>query len=638
MSPAPFYITTPIYYVNAEPHLGHAYTTIVADVLARFHRLDGREAFFLTGTDEHGDKIMEAADKSGQTPREFVDRVSGLFKALWPRLNIEPSRFIRTTEEEHVRVVQRILDIVNDKGEIYFGEYGGWYCQGCERFVLERELKDGLCPEHGVKPNWIAEKNYFFKMSNHQDWLIDHIKKNEGFIRPQRYANEVLAFLKEPLEDLCISRPASRLPWGIPLPFDDKYVTYVWFDALINYLTGLSWPEGEKYAKFWPVAWHLIAKDILKPHGIYWPTMLHAAGIPVYRHLNVHGYWIMGQAKMSKSLGNVVQPLELMELFGAEAFRYFVMREMSFGLDASFSQEALVARLNGDLANDLGNLFARTTAMIEKYCQGQVPRGLPVGPAEKALKDWAAETVEIYRTEMGRLNFHLALKSVWEYINHLNRYIVGNEPWVLAKDPQRKPELDRVMRNLVFGLIRVAYFIWPVMPLTGEEMLKRLGTSLHLSGQGLEYILSSAVDPKGFMVTKGPALFPRVEPARKKERPEKEKPTGPPSKEPVDIEDFARLDLRVGLVLDCVKPEKSKKLLVCTVDVGEGEPRQILAGLAEHYDPDQLKGRAVVVVANLKPKKMMGLESKGMILASVDDSAVRLVKAPKGARPGTVVR
>ncbi len=635
MSAPPFYVTTPIYYVNAEPHLGHAYTTIVADVLARFHRLDGFNAFFLTGTDEHGDKILEAARKTGETPRQFADRVSQLFRGLWPRLNIQPSRFIRTTEEQHVAVVQRILSLVHDKGDIYFGQYGGYYCQGCERFVLERELIDGLCPDHQTEPKWIAEENYFFKMSNYQDWLIDYVKNNPGFVRPQRYANEVLSFLNEPLEDLCISRPKSRLPWGIELPFDERYVTYVWFDALINYLTGLDWPDGENYQMFWPVTWHLIAKDILKPHAIYWPTMLQAAGLPVYRHLNVHGYWTFAGGKMSKSRGNVVPPLELMDKYGVEAFRYFLMREMSFGLDATFSEEALVARLNGDLANDLGNLFARTTAMIERYSDGVIPRGLPQGPSERALIDMARETLEIYRAEMSGLNFHLALKAVWEYINYVNKYIVDTEPWVMAKDPHRKPELDRALRNLAFALIRVAYFVWPVMPATGEEILKRLGTALVLRPEGLAAVLTAAVDPHRQSVFKGEALFPRVE----KEGEEKKPPQrAEPALAPISFEDFGKVSLRVGRVLDCQKPKGSKKLLVCTIDLGEEAPRQILAGLAEHYAPEEIKGKMVVVVANLEPKKMMGLESRGMILASVSDGQVRLLEAPKGAEPGEVVR
>ncbi|MGA2954857.1 MAG: methionine--tRNA ligase, partial [Thermodesulfobacteriota bacterium] len=388
------YFTTPIYYVNAEPHIGHAYTTIVADVLNRFYKLAGYQTFFLTGTDEHGDKVAQAARAAGETPQAYADRISGLFRALWPKLSITNNRFIRTTEEAHKRVVQLILQKVYDAGDIYFGEYGGHYCRGCERFLTEKELVDGKCPDHGIEPEFIKEKNYFFRMSKYQQWLIDHLQANPDFIRPERYRNEVLGFLRDPLEDLCISRPKSRLEWGIPLPFDGDYVTYVWFDALINYLTGLDYPDGENFFQFWPVCQHLIAKDILKPHGIYWPTMLKSAGIPLYQHLNVHGYWIVSESKMSKSRGNIVKPLDLKDKYGLDAFRYFLLREMVFGLDSNFSEAALVGRINADLANDLGNLLSRTLAMVERFRGGIVPRSGGLEEKDLELKNLALKIVQ----------------------------------------------------------------------------------------------------------------------------------------------------------------------------------------------------------------------------------------------------
>ncbi len=414
-----FYITTPIYYVNARPHLGHAYTTLVADAASRFQRMRGEEVFFLTGTDEHGDKIVRAAEKEGLTPREYVDRVSRLFRDLWPELAIAPDRFIRTTEPDHQAVVARVLNRIHQAGDIYFSEYEGLYCFGCERFYTERELVEGQCPDHQVAPERIREANYFFRMSRYQSWLVEHIQRHPDFIRPERYRNEVLAFLREPLEDLCISRPRSRLDWGIPLPFDERYVTYVWFDALLNYVSALGWPDGKLFAAFWPAARHLIAKDILKPHAIYWPCMLQAAGIPLYRHLHVHGYWKVEEGKMSKSLGNVVEPLALKDRYGLDAFRYFLLREMAFGLDASFSEEALVQRLNADLANDLGNLFSRVLTMAWKYLEGVVPAidpetarqyGLGLGPE-------AVRTASEFERAMEAFEFHRALAAVWEFIS-----------------------------------------------------------------------------------------------------------------------------------------------------------------------------------------------------------------------------
>jgi len=414
------YITTPLYYVNAEPHLGHTYTTVAADTLKRYWQSIGYEVFLLTGTDEHGDKIAQAAAANNTSPKEYADRISALFRSTWDACGIAYDHFIRTTDDYHKRYVQSILQKIYDFGDIYFGEYGGYYCYGCERFYTEKELVDGKCPDHQTVPDYISEKNYFFRMSKYQDRLIKTIEDKPDLIRPERYRTEVLAFLREPLEDLCISRPISRLQWGIPLPFDAKYVTYVWFDALLNYVSALEHRGGDSVQTFWPKAQHLIAKDILKPHAIYWPTMLMAAGLPLYDHLNVHGYWVMDSAKMSKSLGNVVRPLEMKERFkGMDPFRYFLLREMAFGQDAKFSELALVTRINADLANNLGNLVSRVFAMQQKYFAGVVqPLGANWVAEDSHLRDRFAQAEDEVKAYMAYLQSHRSLEAIWSALDH----------------------------------------------------------------------------------------------------------------------------------------------------------------------------------------------------------------------------
>jgi methionyl-tRNA synthetase len=631
--PKSFYITTPIYYVNASPHIGHAYTTIVADVLARYHRMIGDETYFVTGTDEHGDKIAEAAQKAGITPKEYADKISAQFRALCPELSISNDYFIRTTDANHIETVRYILQKVYDAGDIYFGSYGGYYCFGCERFLTEKEIVDGKCPEHGREPQYIEEKNYFFKMSQYQDWLIDHIKNNPDFIRPERYRNEALAFLRDPLEDLCISRPKTRLEWGITLPFDDKYVTYVWFDALINYVTAIGYPDGKNFEEFWPVAEHLIAKDILKPHGIYWPTMLKSAGIEPYQHLNVHGYWNSDQSKMSKSLGNIVRPLDLKDKYGLDAFRYFLLRDMVFGLDSNFSEEAFVQRLNSDLANDLGNLVSRTITMAIKYCDGKVPE-VTGREKDSALQEAALKTVEEVEVSFKDMSLHKALIAIWDFINVTNKYIVENEPWSLGKDPANKEKLTAIMYNLLSALRSISILLSPFMPQTSEKIMRQIGAAED-KNLNLDSIRKNDVLKAGVPLSRGESLFPRVTQEKDNHVPEKKK-TMIDLKPEINYDEFAKIDLRVAKILAAEIVPKSNKLLKLKVDIGE--ERTIVAGVGKDYTPEQLVGRQILVVANLKPVKLMGVESYGMLLATDTDKGLTVLTFDREAKTGGKVR
>lgn len=649
----PFFLSTPIYYVNAKPHLGHAYTTTAADAMIRFQKLMGRETFFLTGTDEHGDKIVRAAQARQATPQAYVDEISAAFRGLWEELGFQFDDFIRTTEPRHVTRVQEFLRRIHDRGDIYHGEYGGHYCFGCERFYTDKELKDGLCPDHLQAPEYIKEKNYFFRMSKYLEPLRRHIEEHPDFIRPERYRSEVLGLLREDLGDLCISRPKSRLDWGIELPFDRDYVTYVWFDALLNYITALEWPEGERFRTFWPEAQHLVAKDILKPHAIFWPCMLLSAGLPLYRHLNVHGYWLVQDTKMSKSLGNVVDPLAFAKTYGKGPFRYFLLREMPFGHDANVSEEALVTRFNADLANDLGNLFSRVLSMTRKYFDGRVPEPGPIRPEDEDIHVLGTECLENFQDLFGRFQFSMALESLWTLVRALNKYVDASQPWTLFKQ-ERREELGTVMYTLLEAMRKVAVHLWPVMPGESEAMLAQLGERRpaerwrHLADELLHWGL---LEP-GTEVASASNLFPRVEVKTSESALAKTGPaaqglaeapsvlSGSPglaAEELLEFADFQKLDLRVGTVVSAEPVKGADKLLHLHVDLGADQARSIVAGIARYWSPESLVGRQVVVVANLKPRKLRGILSQGMVLAVHASEGLRLLAPSDQVPPGSKV-
>ncbi|OLB51787.1 MAG: methionine--tRNA ligase [Candidatus Rokubacteria bacterium 13_2_20CM_2_70_11] len=651
-----FYLTTPIYYVNARPHLGHAYTTILADAMARYRRLAGDDVFFLTGTDEHGDNIAQAAASAGVPPQAYADEISAAFRTTWKALGISNDDFIRTTEPRHTKVVQALLQTLWEAGEIYLGKYGGQYCFGCERFYTEKEIVDGKCPDHQRPLTWIEEENYFFKMSRYQRWLIEHLEGHPDFIRPERYRNEILGFLRDPLQDLSISRPRRRLEWGIPLPFDDTYVTYVWFDALINYVSALGGPGDPRFEKYWPHAQHLIGKDILKPHAVYWPCMLAAlaaaAGKPrealLYQHLNVHGYWGLGGGKMSKSIGNVVEALALKDKYGNDAFRYFIMREMVFGLDADFSEEAFVGRLNADLANDLGNLASRATTLLANLGQAKVPTPdpraeYPFGTVPQLKPDFERALANV-GDAMAEFAFHRALAAIWEFVGAVNRFVDTTQPWLIAKqlEPVGQPRLGTVLYSLAESLRLLGITLEPFVPEAAAKIRAALS-------QTAPPRLADAVWGRlaaGTRVEKVSGLFPRVEDKNKKNKSDlgfgatstsSRSPsgrTGPAALATID--DFAKVELRVAEVIAAERVPKSKKLLKLTVSLG-AEQRTLVAGIAEHYAPAELVGKKVVVVANLEPAKLMGIESNGMVLAASTEGKLAVLTLDRDLPPGTKI-
>jgi methionyl-tRNA synthetase len=657
------FITTPIYYINAQPHIGHAYTTMLADAIARSRRLMGEDVFFLTGTDEHGQKVERAAQKAGIPTPAFADQVSAAFRQMCRDLKTSNDDFIRTTEPRHFAAAQEIWRRVQRAGDIYKGEYEGWYCTVDEIFVPEAQLVDGRCPTCGSKVERLKEESYYFRLSKYQQRLLDWYRDHPDFVQPEFRLNEVRTFVESGLQDLSISR--TSFTWGIPVPDDPRHVMYVWFDALTNYLTALGFGSGDRaaedrIARFWPTVTHFIGKEIVRQHALYWPAFLMSAGLTPPRRIIAHGFWLMGGAKMSKSLGNVARYQDYVDVFGLDALRYFVMREMPLGQDASFSDEAVLNRFNADLANDLGNLVSRTITMIHRYRGGVIPQShLPnQQPLDKELVTVADATINSVKTAFERCLVSSALQDIWALMSRVNKYIVEREPWALAKDPSKAGALDRTLYHAADTLRVIASLVEPVMPETASRIRRMLGVQE-------ESWTSLAVGTLAAGTQLGPVepLFPRIEKTVEELRgmtspnepiasgpvttPSVEKPVAaplvPPAQPQTDdariaIDDFMKVELRVAKVLEAELVPKSKKLVKLKVDVGT-EHRTIVAGIAEAYQPDQLVGRTIVIVANLKPAKLMGIESNGMVLAASPDGGLpNLVSVDPTLPPGSRVR
>ncbi|MDH4079203.1 MAG: methionine--tRNA ligase [Nitrospira sp.] len=649
-----FYITTPIYYVNDVPHIGHAYTTIAADVLARYWRLRGRKVFFLTGLDEHGQKVQQAATKAGIDPQAHCDKLAPQFEQLWKKLNISNSAFIRTTDPPHKSVVQRYLQQLYDKNLIYKDSYTGWYCTFDERFWTEKDVESGVCPDCKRPVEQLSEHNYFFKMGQYQDHLLDHIKKNPSFIRPESRRNEVLGFLQtQKLGDLSISRPKSRLSWGIELPFDNNYVTYVWFDALVNYISALEYklatPSVEQY---WPASVHLVGKDILTTHAVYWSTMLMALNLPLPEKIFAHGWWTVDGEKMSKSRGNVVDPHHIVDQFGVDAFRYFLLREVPFGQDGDFSQAAMITRVNSDLANGLGNLLSRTLTLIERTQAGQVPAPEAIGPLEQELQGAAVGLLnEILPHYFEQLEFNRALESIWQVVQLANQYVDKTAPWMLAKTDRDAAQLKSVLYTMAETLRCLSLAAYPVIPKSVQSLCTQLGLSVDFTNPLLKHKIEWGGLKPGTTIHKGQSLFPRIEkqpgakPVTESSVPSQPipatstttTPQAPSAAPQITIDEFMKIQLKTAKVLSAERVPKSEKLIKLQVSVGT-EQRQIVAGIGKKYEPDALLGKTIVIVANLKPAKLMGIESQGMVLAAGDADVHGLLTVLEEVDPGTKVK